>query len=287
MLRRLHFPVIALLLLTVGCSMSTGQDDANGQLLDIPEPTALARSLVLPFDAYQLSDGETHATYQGRDALIRDCMKKDGRSWATIRMPTDVASWRNRLHFGVIEPEVARRFGYHTPAELLSSPVVRKVTAEMKIREAGLDSDSTKALQKCQASAKKTLTHNAMYSFVKFNEFKSETYSAAQLDPTVLKGIQAWSACMRTKGMDYPTPSSAKKDAKWYTEDTDKASRAEIATATADVECKSQVSLVVVMFAAEKKLEEQAIQADLAYFKGLKDANRRYVANARAVLAQS
>ncbi|MEU8984691.1 hypothetical protein [Streptomyces sp. NPDC048309] len=268
--------------LTVSCSPTSHNDSP-----DIPPPTSQALGLRFPFDAYQLSDSELHVTYEGTDVLIGACMHKSGHTWKTVEIPHNVASWRNRLHFGVIEPEVAKIFGYHTPAELLESPKVRAASEAMKKRDTQLGESAAQAAGKCRDSADRKLTHDAMASFGKFNELKSTTFSAAENDPEVRRTMKAWGACMRKEGFNYATSSEADGAKKWYRNDNGKASKEEIATAEADVRCKGKTGLVTVWFAAEKRLEEQEIRENRSYFKNLKAANERYLSNARVLIPQN
>ncbi|MEU6013637.1 hypothetical protein ABZ826_06075 [Streptomyces sp. NPDC047515] len=211
-------------------------------------------------------------------------MSKKGYEWKRVAIPEGSPGWRNRLHFGVMEQQVAEKFGYHTPAELLAPPESREMVVAMKTRKSSLPQRANQSAKDCQDQADRTLTHEAKAPFAQFNDLKSETFEAAKRSPEVRQAMQSWSACMKKEGYDYETSWDADQDRRWYAKD--KASREELTTARVDVKCKRKVSLVKVWFSAEKVLEEAAIKQHKTYFAQLKTANRRYLDNARLVLAR-
>ncbi|MFE2639120.1 hypothetical protein ACFXKX_24625 [Streptomyces scopuliridis] len=281
MLRR-FLPLASIALLIAGCS----EPSAKTNRAEIPEPTAEALMLVFPFDSYVLSDGETHVTYEAGDVLMRTCMREQGHDWEIVRTPKKFTDWRNRLHYGLIESEVADRFGYHVPSDIQAPPEVREVLSKIKTRQAALKKDEGQAAQKCRKVADGQLTRNAKAPFAPFNDFKSKTYAEAQREPAVRGAMAAWSACMRDKNFSYPTPIAAGEHSAWWANDKKEASEKEIATAKADVACKKKTGLVARWFGAEKSLEEETIRDNPEYFTKLKAANDRYLENARRVLRE-
>ncbi|WNI31321.1 hypothetical protein [Streptomyces sp. ITFR-6] len=250
--------------------------------MDVPAPTVEARSIVFPFDSYELSDNDIVKTYEATDDLVRSCMREKGHEWGLIKTPEYVPSWRNRLHFGVVEPDVASRFGYHAPAELLSSPEYRSVVKQMSGRLASLSKDAASDAAICQKEAGQTLTRGAKTSLAKFNDLKSSTFEAAKRDHNVKNAAAKWKACMRAAGFDYATPWDAAR--KWGAKG-DPVKR-EIATAVSDVICKKKTGIVTIWFSTERNLEEIEIGKDRIYFNDLKSANERYTENVRATLSK-
>ncbi|WP_150477528.1 hypothetical protein [Streptomyces alboniger] len=245
-MRRGYISCVALGLLAAGCSGGAGAD--GGAEADVPAPTPEARGIVFPFDSYELSDNDIIKTYAATDALVRPCMREKGHEWGLVKSPKSVPSWRNRLHFGVVEPNVASRFGYHTPAELLSSPQYRSVVKQMRGRLASLSKDATSRAADCQKQADQRLTRGAKTSFTKFNDLKSSTFDAAKRDHSVKTAAARWSACMKAAGFDYATPWGAAR--KWAGEG-DPTER-EIAIAASDVRCKKKTDLVAIWLSTEK-----------------------------------
>lgn len=279
-MRRGHLTFAAICLVVAGCSGGARADVGSG--IDVPEPTAEAKAIIFPFDSYELSDNDINETYVASDALIRPCMRERGHEWGQIKTPENVPSWRNRLHFGVVELSVATRFGYHAPAELLSSPGYRGVTKQIRGRLASMPKGATSDVVACQKEADRTLTRGAKTSFAKFNDLKSSTFDAAKRDEHVRNVVSRWSACMKTAGFDYATPWGAAS--KWGAKGDP--TKREISTAEADVKCKRQVDVVTVWLAAEKRLQEIEIGKNRPYFDEIRKVNRRYMSNARAVLSQ-
>ncbi|MFE3907471.1 hypothetical protein ACFXPY_46530 [Streptomyces sp. NPDC059153] len=248
----------------------------------MPAPTAEARDIVFPFDSYELPDDDIIKTYAATDALVRPCMREKGHEWGLIKTPENAPSWRNRLHFGVVEPDVARRFGYHAPAELLSSPEYRGVVRQMNGRLASLSKDAASHAADCQKEAGQTLTRGAKTSFAKLNDLKSSTFDAAKRDHNVKDATNRWSACMKAAGFDYTTPWAAAR--KWGAKGDP--TKREIATAVSDVRCKKKTGIVAIWFSTEKRLEEKEISKDESYFNNLKNANAHYLHNARMALSK-
>jgi hypothetical protein len=90
----------------------------------------------------------------------------------------------------------------------------------------------------------------------------------AMSDQAVTAAVNSWSACMANKGFRYSSPAgrTASPVAVYDTEATfsQHPSRAEIATAVADVECKSQTHLVAIYDRTLDATEEQLIQQNVA-----------------------
>ncbi|MEV7458284.1 hypothetical protein [Streptomyces rubiginosohelvolus] len=275
-------PLVVIAALAVSCSKS--QRDARE--LTVPEPTRQVMGLSFPLEKYELSNSDMHFIYEASDILIRRCMEKNGHEWAPIRFPKAVEDWGSRLHFGLIEIEVAGKFGYSAANELSSPPEVRQVVNQMNKRFAQLGQEEIHQAEKCKNSADLKLTQNATASFARFNDLKEDTFSAARRAPGVLRAEKAWSSCMRKAGFTYTNSSQPGSDPKWMERPAGRPSSEEIATAVADVKCKQSVNLVELRFDAERRLEKESIQKYQNYLNGIASANSRYLDNARDVIAR-
>ena len=81
-------------------------------------------------------------------------------------------------------------------------------------------------------------------------------------DPAYVQAVRKWSACMSEHGYTYPDPQAALNDGKWHDDRmADKASAAQIATATADVQCKMSTNLIGVAVAVHAAYDQQYIDA--------------------------
>ncbi len=86
-------------------------------------------------------------------------------------------------------------------------------------------------------------------------------------DPRVVAANRQWSACMQTAGFNYPDPSAALSDAKWQSPPASgqtsppPTSADEIATATADIDCKISTNLVGIDTAVQSAYDNQYIES--------------------------
>jgi hypothetical protein len=78
-------------------------------------------------------------------------------------------------------------------------------------------------------------------------------------DSRYVSAVAKWSACMKDQGFPYTDPLAAVGDAKWRT--LDAASPQEIATATADVQCKISTNLIGIAVAVETAYDQRYIDA--------------------------
>ncbi|MFJ4095617.1 hypothetical protein ACIPYS_28850 [Kitasatospora sp. NPDC089913] len=100
-----------------------------------------------------------------------------------------------------------------------------------------------------------------------------EGFERSRQDPRVLAVFRDWSRCMAERGYSYGTPADALKDPRWGATTTPSAE--EVATATADVECKERVNVVGVWFTVESAYEQELIrlrQPELTAAKAGNDA---------------
>ncbi|MFJ9693701.1 hypothetical protein [Kitasatospora sp. NPDC101183] len=81
-------------------------------------------------------------------------------------------------------------------------------------------------------------------------------------DPRLKAAYAAWSTCMKGKGFDYRDPVAAIGDPRWH--DSRTATTAEIATATADIDCKLSNNTVGVVVAVQTAYDKKYIEANTA-----------------------
>ncbi|MFE4975122.1 hypothetical protein ACFRAR_23835 [Kitasatospora sp. NPDC056651] len=112
-----------------------------------------------------------------------------------------------------------------------------------------------------------------------------EGFERSGADPRVKAVFQDWSRCMAERGYTYATPDDALKDSRWVASPTPSAE--EIATATADVQCKERTNVVGVWFTVETAYENELIRLHQAELTAAKAGNDAMLATARAVTAGS
>ncbi|MFJ8846570.1 hypothetical protein ACIRFF_27140 [Streptomyces cyaneofuscatus] len=274
------------LLLVIGCQ------SAGESIEEEPPPPASrqAQGIVLPFDSYEFTLGEYYTVINAQDALTQACMRSRGFDWEVIDRPMDAREARNRRRYGVIEPAVAERYGYHAPSDLLNpygiSEQEESRRKQLSAKEAKAAEDATtgcdiKAYEKLVSDA------NADVDLKLFDELGKQAMADSRSAPKVASAIRKWSSCMKGKGFNYSGSSDAGNDKRWWEGDTENASEEEIETAKADVSCRQEAGVVGVWFEEEKRLQQKAIQENQKYFKELAAAKERHVAAAQSVLKLS
>lgn len=274
---------IALPLLLSGCSTSASRVPASESA--VPPPGSEVQRLITPFDSYELSRNEYYLVRNALDALIRDCARGRGVDWPVIDRPTDVPEVKNRRRYGVIEGEVARRYGYHVPKGLLNPSDVSDKEAE---RDSKLSTEQREAAydqtEGCSLLAQKRLMEGVHVDYGKYNNLNKAIFDRARETRAVKKALHAWSDCMHRRGFTYSDPLQAVSDERWWKSETGPASRYEVSAAVADEACKERTNLVSAWFSAERRLQLEAIEDNEAYFHALQDAKSRQLAAARRVL---
>jgi len=101
-------------------------------------------------------------------------------------------------------------------------------------------------------------------------------------DSRVLAVGAQWSACMRKAGFFYTNPWDANNDPRWT--HTNQPTDREIATARADVACRTETGLVDTWYAVLTAHQNQLIEANSALLADLKQYWKVYKANIQKVL---
>ncbi|MFC5748688.1 hypothetical protein [Actinomadura rugatobispora] len=293
---RLTIAVSALVVAVGGCSVGTAESpprpgETTAPAVQVPLPGDEARTLVVPFDAYNFSPAETVTIEGAEDLLIRDCMRGRRMPWKVVPLPAaeDIEP-QHRRRYGVIEPRIARIFGYQTP---LDRPSVARYNAARKDRRAQLSPAARRAAYGdpaedavgCLKQAREHLSKGAPnVDAPLFNKLIGQTFDRSQRDGDVVAAFRAWSACMKEKGIHYPAPLAAITDKRWM--NAGGPSRQEITAAETDVRCKERTDLVSIWAAAEKRIQQDAVRAHAAHFRALKTSKDQQLKAARQVLAR-
>ncbi|NUW35769.1 hypothetical protein HTZ77_30740 [Nonomuraea sp. SMC257] len=253
----------------------------------MPPPGVEARELSIPFDRYNFSTADISLLEGAEEILVRDCMRRRGMAWEVLpRSAAEDLEPPNRRRYGVVEPEVARLFGYHSPPD---RPTVARRAAARDSRARRLSAEEQRAAygekDGCLEQARSHLEQGTpQVDEALFNRLISETFAQSQRDPRVVRVFRAWSACMREQGRQYADPLAAITDRRWMTDGP--ASQEEIRAARADVRCKERTGLVPAWAAVERRIQDDAVDAHPAAFRALRATKDQQLAAARAVLAR-
>ncbi|MGW6502011.1 hypothetical protein [Nonomuraea angiospora] len=274
---------VLLTVATAACSTAA----ATEPRVQVPTPGVEARELSIPFDRYNLAPSDIGILEGAEELLIRDCMRRRGMAWEVLpQSAAEDVEPANRRRYGVVEPEIARLFGYHNPPD---RPTVARRVAVRAGRMRSLSAKERQAAygekDGCLEQARNHLGQGTpQVDEALFNRLISETFERSQADPEVVQVFRAWSTCMREQGRQYADPLAAITDRRWMKGGP--ASQEEIRAAQADVGCKAQTDLVSIWSAVEKRIQDDAVAAHPAEFRALQETKDRQLAAARAVLAR-
>jgi hypothetical protein len=270
-----------LLLVVAGCA--TGSPRAAPA---VPEVDAAARALHLPFDRYKLSTLDIHTIEHAEDLLVRECMRDHGLDWQMLPPPgRQDPDPRNRRRYGLIERELAERFGYHIPPlspKLAEREAVwtQRDRLPLAERAAAYGSDGRGG---CASRARDALREDLpKVDETRLYDYSGAALDASQRDPAVVRVLDEWGACMAAADFRYPTPAAAFDDPDWAA--SSRPSAREIAVAEADVRCKRRTHLVEAWSAAETRIQLEVIRAHPADFAGFRMVKDTHLAAARGVI---
>ncbi|WP_328769420.1 hypothetical protein [Streptomyces sp. NBC_00286] len=271
-------------LLACGCSTAKPSPVTSRPAAG-PEPTDEVRSLKLPFDEYQFSLQEHYTVSAARDKLIAECMSEKGRKWEMRERLTDVEDLPNRRRYGLIEIEVARRFGFHEPPERLAVNESQKISHERE-RQAQIAKS-----EGCDKKADAKLGRDVEGNYGPLVGLSQKLLLEALHSPEVSDNLGAWRDCMKGKGYSYSDPYKSIGDRVWWSrEGAGKTGRPssdrEIDTAVADVTCKRTAGLVNAWFVEEARLQRQSLKSDSGYFREIKAYKNSILNSSRAALEE-
>ncbi|MER6842189.1 hypothetical protein [Streptomyces platensis] len=279
---------LALLALVTGCTSGVVPSPPrhSAPLPAVPPASKEVRRLVLPFDAYALSGPDVHTIESAEDVLIRGCMRAKGKGWTALPQPSTAdPDPPQRRRYGVIEPDVARRFGYHQPPAPPETARRDKIwrAREKMPRAAQLAAYGKDGVGGCWKKAHVRLLRGVPKSSTAlFNRRIREEFTASRKERAVRSVIRSWSACMKRDGYRSPDPLTAAGDDRWGT--SPRPSRHEIAVARADVRCKRETRLVSVWSKAETRLQHGAVRSHATEFEKLAAQKAGWLKAARKVI---
>lgn len=265
----------------MACSSS-----AEPRALYAPVPIGLeARKLAVPFDRYNFSPKDLSLLKGAEDVLVHDCMRARSMKWQMLPPAVeDEIEPAHRRRYGVIEPEVARLFGYHLAPQL---PSVARRGAAQQLRMERLSATERQAAygkaDGCLKQANDRIQRGVPPVDAKlFNKLIFDTFAQSKRDSQVVRAFRVWSTCMRDDGLHYADPLAAASDQRW---DDDEPTQEERRTAQTDMRCKAKSDMISVWSAAEKRLQDAAIRAHPAQFRALQAAKDQQLVTARRILA--
>ena len=176
------------------------------------------QELSIPFDRYNFSASDISTLDRAEELLVGDCMRQRGMAWEVLPPSTaEDLEPQNRRRYGVVEPEIARLFGYHTAPD---RPTVARRAAARDSRARSLSAKEQRAASGekdgCLGQARAHLEQGTpQVNGALFDRLISETFEQSRRDPKVAQVFRAWSTCMREQGRQYADPLAAITDQRW------------------------------------------------------------------------
>lgn len=241
--------------------------------------------LSLPFESYDLNLKQLYVIRSAEDVLMQKCLAVHSVEWPLIEQPSGNMSSLNRRRYGVIEREVAQEYGYH----VVPDPEVTAANREDLARKGGMTTEELKlafgvdGVGGCWSDSHESLRRSdSENDYALYNKLTLKLFEESQNSRVVKNSIKRWSGCMQLLGYRYKNPLEAIGDKRWA--QLDYPGRGEVAVAVADVKCKGEVGLVAVWQKEERRLQENAIRENAAYFKELKSTMDDNLRTARSIL---
>jgi hypothetical protein len=172
--------------------------------------------------------------------------------------------------YGLSDRAVAERYGYRMPDWTIGSAKPQSIDEFSKEEQAVLTGfpkmDGGKQYQGkqipergCMGQAQRTVGEFDSQSSLA-NRLQKKTFQQLPNEPGARAVIAKWSQCMEGRGYHYGGPWDAGNDFVGSNDGNTRASRAEIRSAVAAVDCTYRTNLLGVLFAVESDLQNAEIE---------------------------
>ncbi len=248
----------SLVLALAGCAQEdkTSEDVNEPTLGDIREITRETQ-VTRPIDAYLPSTSEIlQIAYFQLDAVNR-CFAEHGVVAQRVVNPTDLTAFTNgsirgratraRL-WGFFDTTNAAQYGYREP------PGEPRMLMEDHVGDFDIGDLYIQCLHKVEND---TPAQADSMDFAHETVLPERGPRVPLNDSRYVAAVSKWSTCMKERGFDYSEPHAAILDGQKAISDT--ANSQEIATATADIECKLSTNLVGIGLAVQTAYDKQYI----------------------------
>ncbi|HEX6344437.1 hypothetical protein [Umezawaea sp.] len=261
-----HAATLATALALAGCASAPPEE---------PTPVVLAGAdLRLPLDEYLLSPDQLNDLGRARVVLTRECMREAGFDYPPEGERVDVGlrGWNER-RYGITDEATAAVDGYGVGE---SAPVGSRTepTPEERVALEGAGGCIERVEDGQRRSRRPGLDRELALRLA------GESFTRSREAPRVRAVVEAWSACVRARGFDYPDPLAPSSDARF----AGPATPDELAVAAADLACKEETNLVGVWFDEERSIQRDLVAANRAALAEVREANAADVEQARRSL---
>jgi hypothetical protein len=253
----------------------------------VPPPQDSHGDFVLPADAYAFTLPETGRIDLARELLAGKCMQRLGYAFdadaarreiaaGNRNTVTDLGWYGNKRRYGVTDPAIAARYGYHLVTGNLGgtspAPGLGALTAAMRTALTGT----------CTREAATALSPDGVVGEADVvAALGSGSFRDSMRSPTVTAAFAQWSACMLEKGYHYATPAVAGPE---FDLDSPRITPAETAAASTDVACKQRTHLLDVWRTFETTDQNRQIAQNPTAFAAAKAAHDAEMRRVDAIL---
>jgi hypothetical protein len=268
-------------------------------------PAGSARPIPMPLDNYELISGQQQNTLATAATLLTQrCMAARGFTYSQASAADNGLASLQQIEtssLGLTSLARAQAYGYATPGTAGSGPGPRLAVLAAGVAGGfvppgvgGVPGDSSKAGKQppawtaaldggvsepgCLSQAQALLYGSGGGDPVPQLAFQAASWT--QSDPLVKAVVRAWAGCMSRRGYRYSQPVKAALHT-WPKQP----SRAEIATAVADVTCKRQVDLANTWLAVEAAYQQALVSQNLTQLSGIQASYGGVLQRAAALLA--
>lgn len=295
MLTRAALAVLAALT-AGGCTTpaSPSESPALGEVPVVRDADDLA-ALDLPLDPYHV-DTEALLDRMNRawDVLTQRCIRRYGLRWPTSPEHVPPEGPEHMERYGIIDADVVAEFGYHQPPQ----PGVTDDDGAGQSWSVAADDVMTGGVERydgkpvpdggCNGAAMRELgtepPQGGPPKAPLSRRLAGRAYEQALADPRLDPAVAEWRDCMTAAGYDYDSPLDAGRDRAWYAEPG--ASKPEIATARADLDCRVRSNYAGMFYALDAAYQREAVAAHRAELRELREEAAEIDRNARRVLGE-
>ncbi|MQY04527.1 hypothetical protein [Actinomadura macrotermitis] len=261
---------------TNSCSLFSANDEAS-KVTAIPTPRSAAE-LVLPIDAYELTNEQYAQIQKGVAFGIRDCMKRYGFSVRVpeIKIPTFP---KNGARLAWLGDQEVEKYGYRgrpgVAEEMLHASTRTGTPIAVPARQAPVLNGTVHVFSGklvppggCAGEMERRLSGTTQIGQRQedLNTFHSQANFLARADNRFQRVVQAWSQCMAAYGFKYGALDEPAADRRWNATLNNQedgggtVSALEIKTATADLKCREQKNVSGVLLALISAQEKRIIE---------------------------
>ncbi|WP_329385930.1 hypothetical protein OG625_26465 [Streptomyces sp. NBC_01351] len=299
--RSLLFVTGIIALAATACGGGDGQGTTAVPSLGATPTITDPGQITLPTDAYMVTTAQIKQVTQAQDAVTAECMRGFGlTARPTLTLGLDDAP-KERLTrsmlYGYFDVEKAKTHGYDRGSGMADQGAAGNgaggtpPTAAEEIAMSGNDPTTQQPVPTldgkpvppggCGQKGRDTLKADQL--IISDAALPDGGPKIPAGDPRIVEAYAKWSECMKGKGFEYKDPIAAVTDPKWAASaqagSTGPAGPDEIATATADVECKIANNTVGVVVAVQtaygKKYVEDNSTKLTAYRQQIDDLVRK------------